>query len=74
MRLSYYAETDSLYVEFRDALSADSREIAPGVVVDFDEKGNVVGIHIDHASEKLDISTLETTAFPTTSTRIASAG
>ncbi|HLI30389.1 MAG TPA: DUF2283 domain-containing protein [Terriglobia bacterium] len=53
MKLHYYPETDSLYIDLNSKPSADSREIADGVVLDFDDAGNVVGIDIDHASEKL---------------------
>ena len=42
-----------------------------GVNVDFDEAGTVVGLDIDHASRKLDLSTLETVALPLTTTRAA---
>ena len=64
MKLHYYAETDSLYIDLNSRPSADSREIAEGLVVDFDSEGNIVGIDIDHASKKLDLSTLETEALP----------
>ena len=64
MKLHYYAETDSLYIDLNSRPSADSREIAEGLVVDFDAEGNIVGIDIDHASKKLDLSTLETEALP----------
>lgn len=64
MKLHYYADTDSLYIELNERPSADSQEIADGLVIDFDADGNVVGIDIDHASRKLDLTTLETTALP----------
>jgi uncharacterized protein YuzE len=65
MKLHYYPETDSLYIELNPNSSADSRIIAEGVVADFDENGNIVGIDIDHASDKLDLKTLETVSLPT---------
>jgi len=71
MKLHYYPETDSLYIDLNSKPSADTREIADGLVLDFDAAGNVVGIDIDHASEKLDLKTLETTSLPTTATKIA---
>ena len=64
MKLHYYPETDSLYVDLSDAASADSREVADGVVIDFDAQGNIVGIDIDHASTKLDLRTLEADGLP----------
>ncbi|BCW96624.1 MAG: DUF2283 domain-containing protein [Fimbriimonadales bacterium] len=59
MRLSYYPETDSLYIELREAASVDSIEIAPGVVVDLGADGGMVGIDIDHAGERLSLERLE---------------
>jgi uncharacterized protein YuzE len=64
MKLHYYPETDSLYIELKDAPSAETREIADGLNVDFDEAGNVVGLDIDGASEKLDLKSLEATDLP----------
>ena len=66
MRLCYYAETDSLYIDLSDKVSADSREAAPGVVLDFDADGHVVGIDIEHASQIIDLSRLEAAALPIT--------
>jgi uncharacterized protein YuzE len=50
MKLHYYHETDSLYIDLADRPSAESREVAPGVVLDFDASGVLVGIDIDQAS------------------------
>ena len=47
MKFHYYPETDSLYIDLSERKSVDSREVAPGVVLDFDESGNLVGIDID---------------------------
>jgi len=59
MRLFYYPETDSLYIELREQASVDSSEVAPGVVVDLDAQGGVVGIDIDHARERLSLERVE---------------
>ena len=64
MKLNYYQETDSLYIDLSHKSSVDSREVAPGVVLDFDEKGNLVGIDIDNASKLLDLTKLETDTIP----------
>ena len=64
MKLHYYPETDSLYIELQAAPGAETREIADGLAVDFDAEGNVVGFDIDHASRKLDLSKVETIALP----------
>lgn len=67
MKFHYYSETDSLYIDLSEKTSVDSREVAPGVVLDFDAEGHVVGIDIDHASEIVDLSRLEAEALPITS-------
>ena len=59
MKLHYYPETDSLYIELRAAASVETREIADGLNADFDSAGNVVGTDIDGASTKLDLGTLD---------------
>ena len=71
MRLHYYPETDSLYVELRAGPGAETRELSDGLNVDFDAAGNVIGFDIDHASKRLDLSTLETEALPVHSARVS---
>ncbi len=66
MKLHYYPETDSLYIELKDSPGAETREIVDGLVVDFDAHGNVVGFDIDNASKKLDLSVIETIKLPRT--------
>jgi len=64
MKLHYYPATDSLYIELKNAPGAEAREIVAGLVVDLDANGDVVGLDIDHASRKLDLSKVETIALP----------
>ena len=64
MKLHYYPETDSLYIELKSRPGVEAREIVEGLVVDFDANGEVVGFDIDHASRKLDLSKVETVALP----------
>jgi uncharacterized protein YuzE len=64
MKLHYYPETDSLYIELRDGVSAETSEIFEGLNMDLDAGGEIVGFDIDRASRRLDLSTLETTALP----------
>lgn len=58
MKLNYYAETDSLYIDLSETPSAESREISEGVVLDYDASGNLVGIDIDNASKKVQLKQL----------------
>jgi uncharacterized protein YuzE len=71
MKLHYDPDTDSLYVELRPEPGAAVREVADGLNMDIDAAGNVVGFDIDHASQRLDLSTLETIALPVRTTRAA---
>ena len=66
MKLHYYRETDSLYIDLTEKPSSDSREVAPGVVLDFDHEGHIVGINIDNASNVVDLSRLEVDELPVT--------
>ena len=65
MKLNYDRETDSLYIDLNARPSVDSREVQDGVVIDLDDKGQIVGIDIQHASQILDLATLETESLPT---------
>ncbi len=58
MKLKYYPDTDSLYIDLSHRTSAESREISEGVVLDYDQSGHVVGIDIDNASSKVDLHEL----------------
>lgn len=58
MKLSYYPETDSLYIDLSAKASVESREISEGVVLDYDVEGNLVGVDIDNAAKKLNLNEL----------------
>ncbi len=60
MKFNYYKDTDSLYIDLSEKKSVDSKEVSPGIVLDFDAKGNLVGIDIDHASKHVNLKRLET--------------
>jgi len=64
MKLNYYADTDSLYIDLSERPSVESREINEGVVLDYDVEGNLVGIDIDHASRKVDLKKLTLNKLP----------
>ena len=53
MRLNYYPDTDSLYIDLSERTSTESREISEGVVLDYDENGELVGIDIDNAKNNI---------------------
>ena len=64
MKLNYYADTDSLYIDLSERPSVESREITEGVVLDYDAEGNLVGIDIDNASQKVDLKKLTLNRLP----------
>lgn len=59
MKLNYFADTDSLYIELAQQPSTESKEVSEGVVIDYDASGNLVGIDIDNASAKVDMRILQ---------------
>ena len=64
MKISYYKATDSLYIHLADRASVDSDEVKDGVVLDFDVNGALVGIDLQHASERADIHNLSLSKLP----------
>ena len=64
MKLNYYADTDSLYIDLSSKTSIESREISPGIVIDYGSDGEIVGIDIDNASKKLDLKDLTISHIP----------
>ena len=64
MRISYYPDTDTLYIGLREATGTDSRDCAKDMVVDLNANDEPVGIEIEYASEKVDISRLKTKGLP----------
>jgi uncharacterized protein YuzE len=64
MKLNYYPDTDSLYIDLSEQTSVESREISEGVVLDYDAEGHLVGIDIDNASTKVDLSKLTVSKLP----------
>lgn len=64
MKMKYYKDTDSLYIDLSEKTSVESLEVAPNIVIDLDENDNIVGIDIDHASKILNLSELEVSSLP----------
>ena len=58
MKISYDKATDSLYIHLADRASVESNEVKDGVVLDFDANGALVGIDVQHASERADLNNL----------------
>ncbi len=64
MKLNYYPETDSLYIDLSEKQSTESKEISEGIVLDYDAEGNLVGIDIDNASTKIQMKELILSRLP----------
>ena len=64
MIFQYYPDTDMLYIQLATRVSTESEEVAPVIVLDFDERNQVVGIEIEDASTFIDLSRLELSALP----------
>lgn len=64
MVFQYFPESDMLYIKLMDGISTESEEVAPYVVLDFDAENRVLGIEIEDASQRMDLSKLEISALP----------
>jgi uncharacterized protein YuzE len=71
MKISYYPDTDSLYIDLSEQPSTESREISEGVVLDYDAQGRLVGIDIDNASTKVELKKLTLSKLPASEPVIA---
>lgn len=58
MKVSYFEDTDTLYIEFRDSGIAESKDLDENTILDVDAKGNICAITFEHASQRTDISHL----------------
>jgi Uncharacterized conserved small protein len=64
MKVNYHPDTDSLYIDLSERTSTESREISEGVILDYDASGNLVGIDIDNASNKVQLDRLVLSRMP----------
>ena len=60
-----------MYIDLSAKESSESREVSPGVVLDYDDENNLVGIDIDNASSKMDLKELILSKLPTEKQTIA---
>lgn len=64
MKLNYYPDTDSLYIDMSEKPSVESKVISDGVVLDYDKDGQLVGIDLDNASRIVDLGQLVLNRLP----------
>jgi uncharacterized protein YuzE len=62
--IEHYSDTDMLYIKLAEGITVESEEVAPGVVLDFDEDNRIIGVEIEDASKTVDLSRLELRALP----------
>ena len=72
MKLNYFPDTDSLYVDLREQPGVESIEMADGDVLDFGASGELVGIDIDNATRHVDFDHLVLTRMHAQIERVAS--
>ncbi|MDH5740750.1 MAG: DUF2283 domain-containing protein [Nitrospira sp.] len=58
MKISYFQDTDTLYIEFRAGDIKESKDLDENTILDVDAKGNVCAITFEHASQRTDVSHL----------------
>ena len=71
MKVNYFPDTDSLYIDLSERPSVESREISEGVVLDYVASGHLVGIDIDNASTKVDLHRFVVSKIPASVETIA---
>lgn len=54
MKIKYNKEADAMYLRFSDADVAESDEDKPGIIIDYDKDGRIVGIELLDASQRTD--------------------
>jgi uncharacterized protein YuzE len=55
MKIKYFADTDTLYIEFSDRTISDSKDLDDNTVLDLDAEGNVCAITLEHASARTEV-------------------
>ena len=66
MKLTYFPDSDTLYIALREEPSVESEEIRDGLVLDYSSSGDIVGIEIEAASRSVQLDRLEVSALPQT--------
>lgn len=66
MKLNYYPDTDSLHIDLSEYPGFKSREVSEGIVLDYGAEGHLVGIDIDNASRKVELTQLTLSKQPLT--------
>ena len=55
MKIKYFQDTDTLYIEFKAGTIEESRDLDENTILDLDAAGNICAITIEHAKDRADI-------------------
>ncbi len=55
MKIRYYQDTDTLHIEFKPAAVAETRDLDENTLLDLDQRGQILGITMEHASQRADV-------------------
>lgn len=55
MKIKYFQETDTLYIELKSTRVAETRDLDENTTLDLDQQGRICGLTIEHASQRTDI-------------------
>lgn len=58
MKMSYFDDTDTLYIEFKGDTVAESRDLDENTIIDLDGSGNIIAITMEHAGKRTDVHQL----------------
>ena len=59
MKIRYFRDTDTLYIEFREARATETRDLDENTQIDFDANGSICALTLEHASLRADLPELE---------------
>jgi uncharacterized protein YuzE len=55
MKIRYFQDTDTLHIEFKSAAVAETRDLDENTLLDMDQRGQILGITMEHASQRADV-------------------
>jgi uncharacterized protein YuzE len=55
MKIQYFQQTDTLYIEFRAAEVFETRDLDENTLLELDRDGNILAMTVEHASQRTDI-------------------
>ncbi len=55
MKIRYFQDTDTLHIEFKSAEVAETRDLDENTLLDMDQRGQILGITMEHASQRADV-------------------